>query len=203
MRRIVLILLCICSSIGVFAQSQDSISVPEKGWVTLRIHPARFLYGLNGGIDFRVGRNTIIGGTYQNHNRDFITPIRTLELDLREADGHFAEVHMYFETNNVVFHGPRLGAKLISFPRSTYGDADDVEGVYELARDQQNLYATYSLGYRRVDRGFFVSANVTAGFVWFQAKDFYQLGGSDNIEVVSANQVYPHVLLELGVGWTI
>lgn len=203
MRKGLLILLCALSSFLPLAQEVDSVSAIEKGWVTLRIHPARFLYGLNGGIDVRVGPNTLIGGTYQNHNRDFISPIRTLELDLREADGHFAEGHMYFETNRVVFHGPRLGMKVVSFERSTYGDADDVEGVYELARDQQNLYATYSVGYRRVDKGFFVSANVATGFVWFQAKDFYQLSGSDRIEVVSASQIYPHVLLELAIGWTI
>ena len=75
--------------------------------------------------------------------------------------------------------------------------------MYQLARDQQNLYATYSVGYRRINRGFFVSANVTAGFVWFQAKDFYQLSGSQSIDVVSASQIYPHVLFELAVGWTI
>lgn len=203
MKKWFYILLCVMGFQTLQGQEADSLFAPDKGWVTFRIHPARLLYGLNVGMDVRVGPNTLIGGTYQNHNRDFITPIRTLELDLREADGHFAELHLYFETNRVMFHGPRIATKVVSFPRSTYGDADDVEGVYELARDQQNWYATYSWGYRRIDRGFFVSANVTAGLVWFQAKDFFQLSGSSSIEVETASQVYPHILLELAIGFTL
>ncbi len=192
-------LLCACFA---FAQEAPSDTV-DKGHVTFRIHPARFLYGLHGGMDVRIGSNTLIGFTYQNYNRDFISPIRTLELDLRAGNGNFWALQLYFETRNVVYHGPRIAVKEISFEQSTYGDADDSEGTYTLSRDQLNWYLSYSAGYRRINKGFFVQGGVTAGFVWFQATDIYQLDTDTSPRVVSANQIYPHVLFELAIGWTL
>ncbi|KAB2807018.1 hypothetical protein [Phaeocystidibacter luteus] len=202
MRKVCFILLLM--SFGATALAQSDTTLPgRKNYVTFRIHPARLLYGFNSGFDFRIGKNAMFGVLYQYHGRDFISPIRTLEIDLRPSQGHFLAAQLYLETRTVMWHGPRIAVKDITFPTSTYGDADDAEGTYELARDQQNWYATYSFGLKRIDPGFYVSANVTAGLVWFRAKDVYRLEGEQNYNVVEANQIYPHILLELAIGFSI
>lgn len=204
MKKFWLLVMIVMSSQVMWAQ-QDSTAETygRKGYVTVRLHPARLLYGLNGGLDVRLTDRVLVGFLYQNYDRDFISPIRTLDIDLKPGSGYFISTQLYIESRQVAFQGPRIAYKNISFPLATYGDADDSEGTYDMARAQENWYFTYTYGYKRVDPGFYLSAAVTAGLVWFRATDEYTYEDVPTVEVEHANQIYPHVMLELAIGFTI
>lgn len=192
------VILLMFLSTACFGQTDTADIGPRpKAWVSLRIHPLRFLYGLNGGIDVRLSEHSAIGFTYVNHLRDFLSPLNTSELELAEGRGSTMVVQLYLERKQVVFHGPRIAVKDITFPTSEYIDSE-TEEPYSLWRDQQNWYGSYSVGLRRVDRGFYIMSSATLGAVWMRAKEFDTRQGA--VEEVS--RIYPHFLIEVGLGWS-
>ncbi len=195
MRTCMVILFLMCSIIG--RAQNDSLGPAPKAWVSLRIHPVRFLYGLNGGIDFRLTDHSAIGVTYVNHLRDFLSPLNTNELELTVGNGHSFFAQLYLERAQVVFHGPRIGLKTITFPTTQYIDSDSGD-PYFLWRDQLNYYGSYSFGLRRVDQGFYVMSCVTAGVVFMQVNEWDSRVGESQF----ADVIYPHLMMEVGLGWS-
>lgn len=206
MRAILLVFFLFIGSVG-FAQT-DTILKPKikdnkKAWVSLRIHPMRMIYGLNGGIDVRITNKFLVGFSYVDHKRDFMSPFNDpWSIELRPVDpdpvSFMADVQLYFETRQVVFHGPRFALKRLTFETADWVD-DDTEETYQLWRDQQNWYLSYSVGFRRIDRGFFVMAYATAGAVLMRANEYDSREASFEFR----ENVLPYVMVGIGVGWSI
>lgn len=173
-----------------------------KSWVTLRTHPLRFIYGLNAGIDIRLSDRVLIGVTYQNYNRDFMSPeFAPLDVKLTDASGYLWDLQVYIETHTVAFHGPRIALKAVTFDDWDYTDEDGV--TYSIWRDQQNWYLTYTWGLRRIEKGMNVMVYATAGAVVYRAFETNTLVDPPNTSQSGLfEHVYPHMLVGVALGYS-
>lgn len=202
--RKALLYMAILLSAGLGAQVDSTDSGPiRKSWVSLRVHPLRFIYGLNGGLDVRLTDNSLIGFTYQNYSRDFMSPyFAPSEVALHPANGHYLDVQLYLETHTVAFHGPKVGLKAVTFPNWTW-TSDEAESYY-IWRDQQSWYLTYSVGFRKLEKGFHVMMYATAGALYFRANEMkVKVDGTEPAQNIRLDHVYPYVMVGVGLGWAI
>lgn len=184
----------------------DSTHVPEaqrKSYVTLRTHPLRFIYGWNVGLDVRLSDKWLIGILYQNYSKDFISPESTpYYVALKNANGYLWDVQLYRETHTVAFHGPRLAFKRVTFSNWEY--TDNSGEAYSIWRDQQNWYASYTVGIRKIEPGFNVMTFLSLGAVYYKAFESQALTRSPYTSQHGLfEHVYPHVLVGVALGWSI
>ncbi|TNE27454.1 MAG: hypothetical protein EP346_12640 [Bacteroidetes bacterium] len=206
MRSLFILFLVLLSWVA-SSQTQDSTASErggpiEKSWLTLRTHPLRFIYGLNAGVDVRLSDRVLIGFTFQNYNRDFMSPeFAPLDVKLTDAKGYLWDVQLYIETHTVAFHGPRFALKAVTFADWEYTDEDAV--TYVIWRDQQNWYLTYTLGLRRIESGMNVMVYATAGAVVYRAFETNSLKDPPNTSQSGLfEHVYPHVLIGVSLGYS-
>lgn len=194
MKRLAL-MMCLMLSLSGWSQS-DSTRL-EKAFVTLRIHPFRFVYGLNVGADVRLGEKTLIGFMVQGQNRDFVSPMSDRsQNEIKPAVGWMADLQLYLEFKNVLFHGPRVAMKEVTFNNVEWVDGETAD-EFSTTLDQQNIYLTYSLGLRRGFKGFHIMTYATVGGVMIRYSEY----DSRTQHFETGERFSPHIIGGLSLGW--
>lgn len=161
--------LAIISCMGFSGIAQTGLSVET--------FPMRYIYGVNGQLNYETKGRHLISVFYQNHTRDFFS-VPDVEVsgsswpEYSDAQGHAVFVSFQFPLddagNSRFWYGPKVGTKEV-FGTTTITNFQGV--VRDVLIDQTNNYILAQFTFRHNINSFFIGGYLHAGLVNIRWED--------------------------------